>query len=158
MTLCPKHYWNTSLQLLLLPKPIIFPFKNHLIALTGPCWLNAELHRVRWSKIPLCHRQGNIGGCNYNRVVKAYFSECLAPVSCAEDAFGFKNDWDYSGWAYPNSQTFSSNNWIMQYCFKATPWRWGESSRKILVRFELFPKEACSSQNFSACGRLRLLV
>ena len=144
-TLWPNYYWNTSLELLFLQKPKIFP--------APACWpTNAELplYVYVW--------KGNIGGCHYNRVVKAYFSESLAPVSCAEDAFGFKNDWDYSGWAYPNSQTFSSNNWIMQYCFKATPWRWGESSRKILVHFELFPKEACSSQNFSACGRLRLLV
>ena len=142
-TLWPNHYWNTSLELLFLQKPKIFP--------APACWpTNAEL--------PLCHRKGNIGGCHYNRVVKVCFSESLALVSSAEDAFGFKNNWNYSGWAYPNSQTFSSNNWIMQYCFKATPWRWGESSRKILVHFELFPKEVCSSQNFSACGRLRLLV
>ena len=84
-TLWPNHYWNTSLQLLFLQKPKIFP--------APACWpTNAEL--------PLCHRKGNIGGCHYNRVVKVCFGESLALVSCAQDAFRFKNDWDYSGWAF----------------------------------------------------------
>ena len=95
-TLCPSHYWNTSLPLLLLPKPIIFPFKNHLIALTCPWWQYAELHRVRWTKIPLSPRKGNIGGCHYNTVAMGCVSDSLALLSCAEDAFGLKNDWKYS--------------------------------------------------------------
>ena len=100
MTLCPNHYWNTSLQLLLLQKPIIFPFKNHLLKLTCPWWQYAELHRVRWTKIPLSPRKGNIGGCHYNTVAMGCVSDSLALLSCAEDAFGFKNDWKYSDLKY----------------------------------------------------------
>ena len=100
-TLCPNHYWNTSLQLLLLQKPIRFPFNNHLIKLTCPWWQYAELRRVRWTKIPLSPRKGNIGGCQYNTVVVGCISDSLALVSCAEDAFGFKNDWNYSAEHHP---------------------------------------------------------
>ena len=99
-TLWPNHYWNTSLQLLFLQKPKIFP--------APACWpTNAEL--------PLCHRKGNIGGCHYNRVVKVCFSESLALVSSAEDAFGFKNDWFAVGGLIQSHKLFSSqlNNAIL---------------------------------------------
>ena len=144
--LCIRHYGQITIET---PLYNFCYFKNlkYFLPLLAYCWTT-----------PLCHRKGNIGGCHYNRVVKVCFSESLALVSCAEDPFGLKNDWNYSGWAYPNLQTFSSNNWIMQDCSKATSWWWGESSSKILVHFELFPKETCSSQKISACGRLRLLV
>ena len=109
--LCRRHYGQITIET---PLYNFCYFKNlkYFLPLLAYCWTT-----------PLCHRKGNIGGCHYNRVVKVCFSESLALVSCAEDPFGFKNDWNYSGWAYPNLQTFSSNNWIMQYCSKATSWR-----------------------------------